>query len=79
MHIMAPCISMEIDSGLKDIALHRFGYIIRNALGDALMKANTWSKNVLIAYENCVECGTCRIAWGRGSATCEQSSAMDKS
>jgi len=35
-----PCTaSMQMDSELKDTILHKSGYIIRNAVEDALMKA----------------------------------------
>jgi hypothetical protein len=45
-----PCTaSMEIDPELKDTILHRSGYVIRDAVEDALMKAKTRASAAVLA------------------------------
>ena len=45
-----PCTaSMQMDSELKDTILHKSGYIIRNAVEDALMKAKTQASTAVPA------------------------------
>ena len=48
-HGYACTASMEMDSELKDTILHKSGYIIRNAVEDALMKAKTQASTVMPA------------------------------